>query len=57
MWAGGGSALVEELNTHVGIYTALEASVLHGDRFPETDVDRHVGRLFLQVRIRSRSEL
>ncbi len=39
---------MEELNTHVGIYSALEASVQFGDRFPETEVDRHVARLFLQ---------
>ena len=42
------SALVEQLNTHVGIYSALEASVRGGDRFPESEVDRHVARLFLQ---------
>ena len=42
------SALVEKLNTNVGIYTALKASVEQGDRFPETEVDRHVGKLFLQ---------
>ena len=42
------SALVEQLNTHVGIYSALRRSVEGGDRFPETEVDRHVARLFLQ---------
>ena len=42
------SGLVEELNTHLGIYGALKKSVEEGDLFPESEVDRHVARLFLQ---------
>jgi len=42
------SGLVEELNTHIGIYTALKRSVEEGDIFEESEVDRHVARLFLQ---------
>jgi len=42
------SGLVEELNTHLGIYSALKQTVEEGDRFPETEVDRHVAKLFLQ---------
>jgi len=41
------SGLVESLNTHIGLYGALEKAVEHGDRFPETDVDQHVAKLFL----------
>jgi len=42
------SGLVEELNTHLGIFSALKKAVEEGDRFTETEVDRHVARLFLQ---------
>ena len=42
------SGLVEELNTHLGIYTALKNSVEKGDLRPETEVDKHVAKLFLQ---------
>jgi len=42
------SGLVEELNTHLGIYTALKNSVENGDLKPETEVDKHVAKLFLQ---------
>jgi len=42
------SALVEELNTNIGIYSALKESVEQGDRFTQTEVDRHVALLFLQ---------
>ena len=42
------SGLVEELNTHLGIYTALKNSVEKGDLKPETEVDKHVAKLFLQ---------
>jgi intermediate peptidase len=42
------SGLVEELNTHLGIFNALKTSVERGDMFPESDVDPHVGSLFLQ---------
>ena len=42
------SGLVEELNTHLGIYTALKNSVERGDLKPETEVDKHVAKLFLQ---------
>ena len=42
------SALVEKLNTNLGIYSALKESVAQVDRFPETEVDRHVAQLFLQ---------
>ena len=41
------SGLVEQLNTHRGIYGALKHVVDHGDKFPESEVDRHVARLFL----------
>jgi len=42
------SALVEKLNTNIGIYSALQESVEHGDKFPSTEVDRRVSLLFLQ---------
>ena len=42
------SGLVEELNTHLGIYTALKNSVEKGDLKQETEVDKHVAKLFLQ---------
>lgn len=45
------SALVENLNTNLGIYSALKRSVEDGDRFPETEVDKRVAKLFLQVGI------
>lgn len=41
------SGLVEQLNTHIGIYSALKEAVEHGDKFAETDVDKHVAKLFL----------
>jgi len=41
------SGLVEQLNTHRGIYSALNTAVKEGDRFQETEVDKHVARLFL----------
>lgn len=42
------SGLVEELNTHTGIYTALKGAVEGGDLLPESEVDKHVAGLFLQ---------
>merc|ERR1712142_1273765 len=42
------SGLVEQLNTHLGIYNALYKSVKHGDILVESDVDKHVAKLFLQ---------
>jgi len=42
------SGLVEQLNTHLGIYNALNKSVKHGDILVESDVDKHVAKLFLQ---------
>merc|ERR1712142_1157218 len=42
------SGLVEQLNTHVGIYSALKQAVEKGDIRPESDVDKHVAKLFLQ---------
>jgi len=42
------SGLVEQLNTHLGIFNALREAVENGDRYPETDVDQHVAKLFLQ---------
>ncbi|TRY74904.1 hypothetical protein TCAL_00516 [Tigriopus californicus] len=41
------SGLVEQLNTHVGLYGALSEVVRDGDRFPESHVDQHVAKLFL----------
>ncbi len=34
------SGLVEELNTHLGLYEALKKVVEQGDAYPETNVDR-----------------
>jgi len=42
------SGLVEQLNTHVGIYSALKKAVEEGDMNPETNVDKLVAKLFLQ---------
>ena len=43
------SGLVENLNTHLGLYNSLRKVVESetGDLFPEDEVDRHVGKLFL----------
>ena len=43
------SELVEKLNTNLGIYGALKRSVEEGDLLPETEVDKRVAKLFLQV--------
>jgi len=42
------SGLVEQLNTHIGIYSALKLAVEQGDINAESDVDKHVAKLFLQ---------
>jgi len=42
------SGLVEQLNTHRGIYNALKQAVEMGDLNNESDVDKHVAKLFLQ---------
>ena len=39
------SGLVEQLNTHTGIYDELKAAVEGGDINPETSVDKHVGKV------------
>lgn len=39
--------LVEQLNTHRKLYDSLQDVVHHGDKFPTTEVDKHVARLFL----------
>ena len=39
------SGLVEQLNTHTGIYDKLKAAVETGDINPETSVDKHVGKV------------
>ncbi len=41
------SGMVEQLNTHLGLYGALKAAVDGGERFTQTEVDRHVAKLFL----------
>ncbi len=41
------SGLVEQLNTHLGLFRSLQTVVNEGDRFAETDVDKHVAKLFL----------
>lgn len=41
------SGIVEKLNTHRELYSALRTVVDSKDKFPTTDVDRHVSRLFL----------
>ena len=41
------SGLVEELNTQVDLYQSLRQVVENGDDYPETEVDRHVAKLFL----------
>ena len=38
---------VERYNTHRGLYDAINQVVKNGDAFPETEVDRHVAKLFL----------
>lgn len=42
------SGLVEQLNTHTGIFSRLRHAVENGDIDNESEVDRHVARLFLQ---------
>ena len=42
------SGLVEQLNTHTGIFSRLRNAVEAGDINHESEVDRHVARLFLQ---------
>ena len=42
------SGLVEQLNTHTGIFTKLSSAVEHGDINTESEVDSHVAKLFLQ---------
>ena len=42
------SGLVEQLNTHTGIFTRLRNAVDAGDINHESEVDKHVARLFLQ---------
>ncbi|KAK7075656.1 hypothetical protein SK128_015080 [Halocaridina rubra] len=39
--------LVEQLNTHKELYEALLDVYKNGDKFPTTDVDKHVTKLFL----------
>ncbi|XP_053631220.2 mitochondrial intermediate peptidase [Cherax quadricarinatus] len=39
--------LVEKLNTHRTLYESLRNVVVHGDKVPTTEVDKHVARLFL----------
>ena len=39
--------MVENLNTHLVIYTVLKQAVEKGDMYPESDVDKHVAKLFL----------
>ncbi|KAL1461836.1 hypothetical protein WDU94_013704 [Cyamophila willieti] len=41
------SGIVEKLNTHKELYNALHQVVHKGDKFPETDLDKHVASLFL----------
>lgn len=41
------SRIVESLNTHKPLYTALRNVVDNGDILPTTDVDKHVSKLFL----------
>lgn len=41
------SGIVEKLNTHKELYNALHQVVHSGDKFPETDLDKHVASLFL----------
>jgi len=42
------SGLVEQLNTHTGIYSRLRTAVEAGDINNESEVDKHVAKLFLQ---------
>ena len=39
------SGLVEQLNTHTGIYEKLKEAVETGDINPESSVDKHVGKV------------
>lgn len=39
--------LVEKLNTHRELYESLRNVVQQGDKFPTTEIDEHVGKLFL----------
>lgn len=41
------SGIVEKLNTHRELYDALHQVVHKGDKFPETELDKHVASLFL----------
>lgn len=41
------SGIVEKLNTHKELYNALHQVVHTGDKFPESDLDKHVASLFL----------
>jgi len=42
------SGLVEQLNTHTGIFFKLQEAVNQGDINSESEVDKHVAKLFLQ---------
>ena len=42
------SLLVEQLNTHTGIFSRLKEAVERGDVDTESEVDNHVAKLFLQ---------
>ena len=42
------SLLVEQLNTHTGIFSRLKEAVERGDVDTESEVDKHVAKLFLQ---------
>ncbi|KAL7052094.1 hypothetical protein ACKWTF_004765 [Chironomus riparius] len=41
------SGIVEKLNTHRELFQSLKGVVDHGDKFPTTDIDNHVAKLFL----------
>ncbi|MCL4132360.1 UNVERIFIED_CONTAM: hypothetical protein GTU68_064770 [Idotea baltica] len=38
--------LVEKLNTNKALYDSLKEVTIHGDKFPTTEVDDHVAKLF-----------
>jgi len=40
------SSQVEKYNTHKELYNAIDQVVISGDDYPETDVDKHVAKLF-----------
>ena len=40
------SGLVEQLNTHTGIFFKLQEAVNQGDINSESEVDKHVAKLF-----------